>query len=95
MDEALVRVITWGAVALAVLIALAAYRKVLRLFGVVIVPEDSVGIVTKRFVLLGSNKTLPDGRIIALKGEAGLQADALAPGLHWWLWPWQYATSRR
>jgi hypothetical protein len=93
MDADLVRLIEWGAVALVVLIALFAYKKLLRLIGIVIVPEDSVGIVTKKFVLLGSNKTLPDGRIIALKGEAGVQADTLAPGLHWWLWPWQYATT--
>jgi uncharacterized membrane protein YqiK len=93
MDPDLVRLILWGGVGLLILIMLAAYKKVLRLFGLVIVPEDSVGIVTKRFVLLGANKTLPDGRIIALKGEAGIQADTLAPGLHWWLWPWQYATT--
>jgi len=93
MDLDLIRLIGWGLAALLVLIVLVAYKKVLRLFGVVIVPEDSVGIVTKKFVLIGENKTLPDGRIIALKGEAGMQADTLAPGLHWWLWPWQYATS--
>ena len=54
------------------------------------VPEDSIGIVNKKWVLLGRNRTLPDGAIIALKGEAGLQADTLAPGIHFWLWPWQY-----
>ena len=62
----------------------------LRLFGAVIIPGDAVGIVRKRWVLLGSNRTLPDGRIIALNGEAGFQADTLAPGLHWGYWPWQY-----
>ncbi|HWA40088.1 MAG TPA: SPFH domain-containing protein, partial [Gemmatimonadales bacterium] len=62
----------------------------LRLFGAVIIPGDSLGIVRKRWVLLGSNRTLPDGRIIALNGEAGYQADTLAPGLHWGYWPWQY-----
>ncbi|HKE91972.1 MAG TPA: SPFH domain-containing protein, partial [Gemmatimonadales bacterium] len=93
MDADLVRLMEWGGGILLLLIVLAAHKKVLRLFGVVIVPEDSVGIVTKRFVLLGSTRTLPDGRIIALRGEAGIQADTLAPGLHWWLWPWQYATT--
>jgi uncharacterized membrane protein YqiK len=34
-----------------------------------------------------------DGHILALKGEAGYQADTLAPGLHWALWPWQYAVT--
>ncbi|WP_204310239.1 hypothetical protein, partial [Enterobacter cloacae] len=60
-------------------------------FGVIIVPDDSIGVVTKKFVLFGSNRSLPDGRILALTGEAGYQADTLAPGLHWALWPWQYA----
>src|SRR5258705_13541886 len=92
MNQDLIPFIGWGAVALAILIALFAYKKVLRLFGLFIVPEDSVAIVTKKFVLFGAHKTLPDGRIIALNGEAGIQADTLAPGLHWWLWPWQYGT---
>jgi uncharacterized membrane protein YqiK len=39
---------------------------------------------------LGANKELPDGRIIATKGEAGFQAQTLAPGLYWGMWPWQY-----
>jgi uncharacterized membrane protein YqiK len=76
--------------AIAFLIILVFYRIVVRLFGIVIVPEDSVGIVNKKFVLFGHNKTLPAGAIIALNGEAGLQADALAPGLHFGFWPWQY-----
>ncbi|OIT13613.1 hypothetical protein BL241_03550 [Ralstonia solanacearum] len=75
-----------GAICLAAL-----YRQVLWLFGVIIVPDDSIGVVTKKFVLFGSNRSLPDGRILALNGEAGYQADTLAPGLHWALWPWQYA----
>src|SRR5262245_64444299 len=91
MDGDLVRLIGWGAVGLLILIVLVAHKKVLRLIGIFVVPEDSVAIVIKKFVLIGENKTLPDGRIIALKGEAGIQADTLPPGLHWWLWPWQYA----
>ncbi|WP_374604604.1 SPFH domain-containing protein [Niveibacterium sp.] len=66
------------------------YKWVLWLFGVIIVPDDSLGVVTKKFVLFGANRNLPDGRIIALNGEAGFQADTLAPGLHVALWPWQY-----
>jgi uncharacterized membrane protein YqiK len=66
------------------------YRFVLWLFGVIIVPDDSVGIITKKFVLFGVNRTLPDGRIVALNGEAGFQAGTLSPGLHIGLWPWQY-----
>ncbi len=81
--------------ALGVLVVLSGYKVVLRVFGVVIIPEDSIGIVNKKFVIVGSHRTLPDGAIIALNGEAGLQADALAPGLHFWLWPWQYVVTRQ
>jgi len=69
------------------------YRWTLRVLGVVIIPNDSIGIVNKKFVIFGSNRTLPDGAIIALAGEAGYQADTLAPGLHYWLWPWQYSVA--
>jgi uncharacterized membrane protein YqiK len=65
-------------------------RQILRLCGVIMVPDDSIGVVTKKFVLFGSHRRLPDGRIVALNGEAGYQADTLAPGLHVGLWPWQY-----
>lgn len=78
----------WWAI---VLILIVAFNKiVLRMFGVVMISDDSIGIVTKKWVLLGKNKTLPDGAIVALKGEAGIQADTLAPGIHFWLFPWQY-----
>lgn len=68
------------------------YKFVLRVFfGMVIVPEDKIGLVTKKFVLFGADKSLPDGRIIATKGEAGFQAQTLAPGLYWTKWIWQYS----
>jgi uncharacterized membrane protein YqiK len=79
----------------AVALLLAAYRLILWLLGVVIIPDDSVGVVTKKFVLLGKNRRLPDGRIVALNGEAGFQADTLSPGLHMGLWPWQFAVDRQ
>lgn len=67
------------------------YKFILRVFcGMVIVPENRIGLVTKRFVLVGADRELPDGRIIATKGEAGFQAKTLAPGLYWKLFPWQY-----
>jgi uncharacterized membrane protein YqiK len=67
------------------------YKFVLRVFfGMVIVPEDKIGLVTKKFVLFGADKSLPDSRIIATKGEAGFQAQTLAPGLYWGMWIWQY-----
>ncbi len=75
-------------------LVLIAHRLVLRLFGVVIIPEDCIGIVVKKYRLFGAHRTLPDGSIVALKGEAGVQADTLAPGIRFWLWPWQYAVSK-
>ena len=75
---------------LVVVIFVAGYKLWLRLCGVIIIPQDSIGVVNKKFAILGKNTRLPDGTIIALNGEAGNQADTLAPGAHFWLWPWQY-----
>jgi uncharacterized membrane protein YqiK len=81
----------WGMIILGVLLILM-YKIIFRVFfGMVIVPQNRIGLVTKKFKLLGANKSLPDGRIIATKGEAGFQAQALAPGLYWGYWPWQYS----
>jgi uncharacterized membrane protein YqiK len=78
-------------VAFGALLALAlCYKLLLRLLGIVLIPNNGIGIVTKKFNLGGRNAVLPDGKIIALSGEAGVQADTLGPGLHSWLWPWQY-----
>jgi uncharacterized membrane protein YqiK len=74
------------------LLAVVFYKFTLRIFfGMVIIPEDKIGLVTKKFVLFGANKQLPDGKILALNGEAGFQADTLAPGLYWGYWVWQYS----
>lgn len=71
--------------------ALIFWKSVLRLFfGMVIIPEDKIGLVTKKFVLFGPNRELPDGRIIAVNGEAGFQAHTLAPGLYFGKWVWQF-----
>ena len=77
------------------ILALLFYKFTLRMFfGMVIIPEDKIGLVTKKFVLFGSNKTLPDGKIIALNGEPGYQADPLAPGLYWGYWVWQFSVEQ-
>jgi uncharacterized membrane protein YqiK len=56
--------------------------------GLVVIGEREVGVVVKKFTLSG--RGLPPGHLIALEGEAGYQADTLAPGWHWGHWPWQY-----
>lgn len=76
---------------LPVLFALIFWRKILWICGVIIVPDNMIGLVTKKFVLWGSHKDLPPGKIIALNGEAGDQVDALASGIHYGYWPWQYS----
>jgi uncharacterized membrane protein YqiK len=71
------------AVALALLLVpLILWRQLVRA-----VPNDKVGVVEKLWSLKGS---LADGRIIALGGEAGYQADLLRGGLHFGYWRWQY-----
>ena len=54
--------------------------------GAVMISERQVGVVVKRFGPLA----LAPGRLVALDGESGYQADTLAPGLHFGYWPWQY-----
>lgn len=70
------------------------YKWVLRIFGIVLIAEDSVGVVNKKFAIFGKT-SLPDGALIALNGEAGIQADTLPPGVHFWLWPWQFEIQRQ
>lgn len=91
--EQIVQYLPWIFAAVILMAALLGYKLWLRLFGVVMIPEDSIGVVNKKFVTVGKNRTLPDGTLVALNGEAGIQADPLAPGVHFWLWPWQYQIS--
>ena len=74
-----------------IVLALVLYKWTFRVFGIWIIPEDKVGIVTKKFKLFGANKTLKEGEIFACNGESGIQADVLKPGVYFWYWPWQYS----
>ena len=51
------------------------------------IPNDAVGVVEKLWSLSGP---VPEGRIMASGGEAGLHSDLLRGGLHFGLWRWQY-----
>lgn len=53
--------------------------------------EDMVGVLVKKFSFTG---TLPEGRVVALKGEAGYQARTLPPGLYFGYWAWQYKVEK-
>ena len=57
------------------------------LAGLRYIANNRVGIVEKLWSLKGS---VPEGRIIALDGEAGFQAEVLRGGLHFGFWRWQY-----
>jgi uncharacterized membrane protein YqiK len=57
------------------------------LIGIRYIPHNKVGIVEKFWSHKGS---LTEGRIIALNGEAGFQAQLLRGGLHGGFFPWQY-----
>ena len=72
---------TWLAVGLAV--GLAAFWLCFRW-----IPNDRIGVVEKWWALSGS---VPEGRILALGGEAGYRSDVLRGGLHFGYWRWQYA----
>jgi uncharacterized membrane protein YqiK len=60
--------------------------------GLVVISEREVGVVVKKVSFAG--RSLPPGHLVALNGEAGYQADTLAPGWHWGYWPWQYSVRR-
>ena len=74
----------WVLTGLVLLVVLAIFGKLIT--GAVMIGERQVGIVVKRF---GGHGLAP-GHLIALGGEAGYQADTLAPGLHFGFWQWQY-----
>jgi uncharacterized membrane protein YqiK len=83
-------ILRWALIIGIPLLCLLFYKFILRVFfGVVIVPEDRIGLVTKKFVLFGKQQ-LPEGRILATQGEAGFQAQTLPPGIYFAKWIWQY-----
>ncbi|MEO8100133.1 MAG: SPFH domain-containing protein [Acidobacteriota bacterium] len=71
-------------------LALAFAALVTFLTAFVSIHENQVGVVAKRF----GQGSLPEGRIVALNGEAGFQAATLPPGVHFGYWPWQYKISK-
>src|SRR4051812_49659562 len=60
---------------------------VCELMGMRYIPNNRVGIVEKLWSPKGS---VSEGRIMALGGEAGFQADLLRGGVHFGLWGGQY-----
>ena len=75
--------------AIAVGVALFGIAALVLFAGTWIISEDESGLVIKKF-----GAALPPGRLIALAGEAGYQADLLPPGWHFGLWRWKYRVER-
>src|SRR5262245_55560704 len=57
------------------------------LLGMRYIPHTCIGVIER---LWSSRGSVPEGRIIALNGEAGFQVDLLRGGVHFGLWRWQY-----
>src|SRR5436190_478476 len=74
----------WVMVPMAVLVAV---LLIPILLGMRVIPNNKVGIVEKLWSARGS---LPEGRLIALNGEAGFQAELLRGGVHFGFRFWQY-----
>lgn len=58
--------------------------------GIFLIGADEVGILSKRMF----GKKMPEGQIVALNGEIGVQAQILMPGLYWklpFVWSWKKA----
>ena len=70
-----------------IVLVVAVVLLLIALTGLVVISERQVGIVIKRF----SSRSLSPDRLIALNGEAGYQADTLAPGWYLGYFPWVYS----
>src|SRR3954447_8654244 len=89
MNPILLIAITWyGQIAIIAVILLVLLFSSASLLGIVYIQQDKIGIVNKKF---SAGKRLEPGAIVALSGEAGIQADTLPPGLHFSYWPWKYS----
>src|SRR5262245_30511100 len=85
-DKVTTTTILFLAAAAAVLALVLFFRLVL---GVRVIGEDEAGLLVKRM-----GRRLPPGRIIALDGEAGYQAQLLPPGWHFGYPSWRYKVER-
>ncbi|MBV9122227.1 MAG: hypothetical protein JO112_02560, partial [Planctomycetes bacterium] len=78
-------------VALGLLVLFLGTVALFELMGVRYIPNNRIGIVEKLWSPRGS---ITEGRILALNGEAGYQADLLRGGYHFGLWRLQYRIHR-
>ncbi len=80
---------SWGMTIIYIVIVIALIAGLSKtVLGWVFIAPSKSGLVEKKWSL---GADLPIGRIIATNGEAGLQAELLAPGLSWFKWWWMYS----
>lgn len=72
-----------------VLLILGLFPSAKTILGWVTIKENQNGAVIKKWGL-GKGSRLPGGQIIARNGEAGIWAQMLEPGLHFFKWWWMY-----
>ena len=84
LAEGMVSNLGWAGTAVLAILALVV---LFAWFTLRFIPNNAVGVVEKLWSAGGS---VPEGRIIALNGEAGFQADLLRGGIHFGLWRWQF-----
>src|SRR5688572_17470631 len=83
----LLPVLAFVVIVLALLVLISVFT-----LGLVVIGENQVGIVVKKFAMNG--KKLPAGRLIALNGEPGYQADTLTSGWYFGYFPWMYSIQK-
>jgi len=76
-----------------VLFIVALFPSAKTILGWVTIAENQNGVIIKKWGL-GPKSRLPEGQIIARKGEAGVHAKMLSPGLHWFKWWWMYTIQK-
>jgi regulator of protease activity HflC (stomatin/prohibitin superfamily) len=83
VESSFFAVAAWVLAALFVLLLVLAYGSV------VIVGGTQLAVLERRWI----GRRMPEGRVVAMRGEVGIQAHILGPGLHW-LVPFIYSTRR-
>lgn len=79
----------WGSTAIWLIVAVVLMLLLSKtVLGWIFISPSMSGLVEKKWSMKGD---LPMGKIIATNGEAGVQADLLAPGLHMFKWWWMYS----
>src|SRR5437660_1425594 len=79
--------VSWTSPLLWVVLGIVGVIALFELTGLRYISNDRVGVVEKLWSPKGS---VTEGRIIALNGEAGYQADLLRGGFHFGYWRWQF-----